>query len=91
MKINFNEIKKDVKHGYYEILDCKEVSKKFYLTILLENDIVLIHIDNYNDMLQGTCRLEKNDFLSMKKDQLIKYVNEMNFYMYDEIESDESL
>ena len=87
MNINFREMKKDVKAGYYEILDSKQVSKKFYLTVLLENEIVLIHIDNYNDMLQGTTRIKKDDFIGIKKDDFIKIVNELNFYMCDEIES----
>ena len=89
MKINFNEMKKDVKDGYYEILDCKEVSKKFYLTVLNENDSILIHIDNYNTMTQGFYRIDVKEFLAMKKDDFIKFINHINYYCDEPIESNE--
>lgn len=86
MKINFNEIKKDVKAGYYEILDCKEVSKKFYLTILNENDSILIAIDNFNTMTQGTYKIDKKELLAMKKADFIKFINHINYYCDEPIE-----
>lgn len=87
-KLNFREMKNDIKQGYYEILDSQELCKKFYVTVLNEDDTILIAIDNFNTMTQGTYRIDKKEVLSMKKKEFVNLLNTINYYCNEPIESE---
>jgi len=91
MNVNITQLKKDCRDGYYYLLDCKEVSSKFYVTVLNERDEnIYFHIANYNTMISGCDLMSKKDFLKIKKADLIKFINQLNFYAYDVILNDEN-
>lgn len=83
--IKIRELKRDIKEGYYELMLDVEVERNLFLTMLLEEDNIVVHFENYNTMLQGTYKIDKMEILSRKKDEVIKLLNEIHFYSVDEV------
>lgn len=83
--IKIRELKRDIKEGCYELMLDVEVERNLFLTMLLEEDNIVVHFENYNTMLQGTYKIDKMEILSRKKDEVIKLLNEIHFYSVDEV------
>jgi hypothetical protein len=85
--MDIKEIKKDLlEYDLYYLLDDIPYGD-YYLTILNENDKIIIHISDIEG--SASWMMEKEEFLNIStNEELEKYVNDVLYYNYIEYEGE---
>jgi hypothetical protein len=85
--MDLQEMKKDIlEYDLYEVLDDIPYGD-YFLTILNENDKIIIHISDYEGSASWT--MEREEFLNISTtEELEKHINSILYYNYIEYEGD---
>lgn len=78
--IKVRELKRDIKEGVYELMDSVEVENNIHLTMLMENDVILIYFEDFNNMTKGGIKVDKMKILNSKKIDIIKLLDNIFYY-----------
>ena len=85
--MDIKEMKKDIlEYDLYEVLDDIPYGD-YFLTILNENDKIIIHISDYEG--SASWAMDREEFLSIgTTEELEKHINNILYYNYIEYEGD---
>ena len=85
--MDIKEMKKDVlKYDLYYVVDSIPYGD-YYLTIINENDSIIIHIEDVEG--SASCAMNKEEFLNINTTkELEKHINSIIYYNYIEYEGE---
>ena len=85
--MDIKEMKKDIlEYDLYYVVDGVPYGD-YYLTILNENDKIIIHISDYEG--SASWAMEREEFLNIKTtEELEKHINNVLYYNYIEYEGE---
>ena len=85
--ISINDLKKDLlEYDLYYLLDCVQYGD-YFLTIINENDSIIIHIEDVEG--SASYGMSREEFLNIKTTEELKlHINSIIYYNYIEYEGE---